>query len=442
MASARGPGAFRSRGVRLTRRGWWFVASSGTAFFVAYVGGREVFLFVGSLMLVLPILSVAMVWLQRPRVEATRSFSPALIPAGSATSVSITVRNRSPRRSLPANWSDELPWYPYTTQVSRLPVLEGRGERFGGHPVTVRYDLVPPRRGVFAIGPLTVAITDGFGLARTSLVVGEPQPLIVTPEVVPLANAGLTVPAGDGEATLVQRRAAGDEDDLMTREYRSGDAMRRVHWRASARHGDLMVRQEEQRSFPEARIIVDTQRDGYRDAMAMPSDFDVESVAFEWVVQMLASSAVHLRRNGFRVSIVEAGVAQLDGVGADRRRTWGDDEFLAQLATLELADTERMRPVRSGSGPLVALLGSPTHDTVDWMLTHRRPGELAVAFLVHGLSPIDRIDRSFGVPREASTITERFVEAGWLVVPVRPDDDPAAAWEAVVAETGRARGWG
>ena len=43
----------------------------------------------------------------------------------------------------------------------------------------------------------------------------------------------------------------------MTREYRHGDPMRRVHWAATARHGELMVRQEESVTTPEATIILD-----------------------------------------------------------------------------------------------------------------------------------------------------------------------------------------
>ncbi len=433
MAASRGRASSRG-GARLTRRGWWFLISAATAFFVAYVGGREVFLFVGCLLLALPLLSLVTVVLRRPRVEAARVFTPPIIPAGSSATVDITVSNRAARKSLAGQWRDALPWYPHATAPAPLRALEARGQ------ATVSYEIVPPFRGIFSIGPLAVTITDGLGLATSSAVVGESQPLIVTPEVIPLASASLIIPAGDGEATLVQRRAAGDEDDLMTREYRSGDAMRRVHWRASARHGDLMVRQEEQRSFPEARILVDTQELGYRDLSADVSDFDVESLAFEWVVQMLASSAVHLRRSGFLVSILEAGRAQLESEGHSRRRTWGDDEFLAQLATLELTDVEAEHPVRTGNGPLIALFSAPTKGTVDWMLGQRRPGEFAVAMMVGALTSVDRLERGFGGGQESAALTERFVQAGWLVVPVRSDDDPAAVWDAVVVETGRARG--
>ncbi|MDO7882540.1 DUF58 domain-containing protein [Salinibacterium soli] len=441
-AASHGLASLRVRGVGLTVRGWWFLGAGAASFVIAYLGGREAFVFVGALLVALPLAAGVLAAVRRPRVEVTRSFAPRTIAAGSATSVALTVHNRAAGRSLEATWWDTVPWYPYVTAAGRLAALEPRSRRFAArNHTTVGYDLVPPHRGEFLIGPLSVLAGDAFGLATSLTVVGEPQPLIVTPEVVPLPSAGFSLPAGDGEATLVQRRAAGDEDDIMTREYRSGDAMRRVHWRASARHGDLMVRQEEQRSFPEARIIVDTTADAYADLSTEPTEVDPDSLAFEWVVRMLASAAVHLRRAGFLVSIEETGHPQLDGLGAGRRRTWGDEEFLARLASLELTDEPEERSTRSpgSTGPLIALLGTPSSETVEWMLARRRPGELAVAFTVQTQTALDRFGRPFGIVPEASAVAERLADEGWLVVPVGPDDDPAAAWQAIVAETGRGR---
>ncbi|MEO8093939.1 MAG: DUF58 domain-containing protein [Pseudolysinimonas sp.] len=431
-------------GVRLTLRGWWFLAASAAFFIVAHSTGRQELLYVAALLGMLPIIAVIFVRVRRPRLAATRAFSPHVIPAGSAADVSLVVRNLSPSRSVRATWWDALPWHPYETPPADLPAMLARGPRFAGrgNSVALNYDLTPPRRGVFPVGPLGVEVADAFGLAASTFVTGEPQSITVTPEVIPLGDTGMTVPAGDGESRLVQRRASGDEDDVMTREYRDGDAMRRVHWRATARKGDLMVRQEEQRSFPEARILVDTRRDGYRDVSSDEPGFDEsESEAFEWVVRMLASVAVHLRRAGFLVTVHDSGIPQFEQMSAAKRRTWGDEDFLTGLASLELTEPLRAkRRTTRSNGPLIALLGTPDAEVVDWLLAQRRPGELAVAFMVRNLSAIDMIDRHFGNAATAPAIADRLTDAGWLVVPVRADDDHAAAWEAVVVETGRSRG--
>jgi uncharacterized protein (DUF58 family) len=431
-------------GVRLTTRGWWFVGASFVLFVFAYAGGWQELLYIGVLLAALPVIAIVVVRVRRPRLDVTRSFAPHVIQAGSAASVSLVVRNLAPSRSIRARWWDAVPWRPFVTPPAELPALQARGPRFAGrgNSAALAYDLRPPRRGVYPVGPLSVEVSDGFGLATSTFVAGVAQPIVVTPEVIPLAESGMTVPAGDGESRLVQRRATGDEDDAMTREYRDGDAMRRVHWRATARKGDLMVRQEEQRSFPEARILIDTTRAGYRD-VSDDTDDEAESEAFEWVVRMLASIAVHLRRTGFLVTVLDTGIPQFQALDRAQRRTWGDEEFLTGLASLELTDSAPPRRVPSrAAGPIIAIVGSPDPETLDWLLAQRRPGELAVAFMVRTVSSLDIINRSFGVPAGAPVIAERLTEAGWLVVPVRADDDPAAAWEVVVVETGRARGTG
>lgn len=420
-------------GARLTRRGVGFVVASVAAFVAAYTLGLRELLAVAILLAALPLLALLLARLRRPRLAVARTFHPHVVESGTAAHVSLQLRNLGATRSARARWWDAVPWGTGRTAAAELPVLDARGSRRS--TVALDYELRPPHRGIFPIGPLTVEIGDAFGLAVGTTVLGEPQDVVVTPEVIPLAETGLSLSAGDGESRLVQRRSAGDDDDAMTREYRSGDAMRRVHWRASARHGDLMVRQEEQRSFPEARILVDTRSIGYRDA----ADQEPDGEPFEWVVRMLASVAVHLRRNGFLVTIEETGPSQLESLGRGRRG-WKDEEFLTGLASIQLTDAARSgAAVGASNGPIVALVGSPDTETVDWILRRRRPGDVAVVFMVRAASSLDVLGRTFGLPSEIPAIGERFADAGWLVVPVRDDDDHASAWEAVVVETGRSR---
>lgn len=447
MASATPSGlaALRVRGVGLTRRGWWFLIAGGVLIVLAYTGGRALLLWAGCLLAALPLVALLMVVARRPRLAATRQFAPGVVSVGETAGVAVSVQNLASSRSLAARWRDGLPWRPFATPPGRLPALEGRSARFGSRSrTTVGYDVVAPRRGVIMLGPLEVEVSDPFDLALATVTVGEAQPLIVTPAVVPLSTGTLSAPGGDGEATVVQRRTTGDDDDAMTREYRAGDALRRVHWRATARHGDLMVRQEEQRSLPRARLVIDTLRQGYPDATpderARVVDGDGESAAFEWAVRMLASAAVHLRRLGYAIEIEETGTPQLETVG--RRRTWGDEELLVRLASMGLED-DAVLPARAGtvtSGPVIAIAGHPSSPTVTWLAERRQTGQLAVAFLVQSLSPLGRLDPALDRRPGATPASEVLTDAGWLVVPVRTDDDPAAAWQAITVETGRARG--
>ena len=431
----------RSFRVVLTQRGWAFLAAAVLAFGFAYGAGFAELLSVAVLLAAVPAAGLVMVWAGRPRLSVDRTFTPHILEAGKAAHVALGLRNLSTRPTRRAQWWDGLPWGTGRTDPAELPSLRPRGARYAtrGNAIALGYELRPPRRGIFAIGPLGVELADPFGMARSWLVAGEPQQIVVTPEVVALGDTGLSASLGDGEARLVQRKAGGDEDDTMTREYRSGDAMRRVHWRASARHGDLMVRQEEQRSLPEARVIIDTRRDSYRDAYGETADDSSESAAFEWSVRMLASVTVHLRRAGFVVSIDETAPPQLPPLSQRRQRTWNDEEFLAGLAALQLSAiaTVPAGDTRS-SGPVVAIIGAPDDGTLHWLARQRRAGELGIVFIVRAVSAMETLDRSFQMP-VAATVSEFLTDAGWIVVPVRDDDDHAAAWEAVVVESGRAR---
>jgi uncharacterized protein (DUF58 family) len=199
----------------------------------------------------------------------------------------------------------------------------------------------------------------------------------------------------------------------MTREYRRGDALRRVHWRASARHGELMVRQEEQRSYPVARVLVDTLRAGYADAAHERVPVST-SDSFEWVVSMAASLGVHLVEAGYGLQVVETGARQLEPVVSSTG-------LLAGLAAIALLEPRRTAgPQAHGSGPIFAIVATPSAETVEWMLRHRKPDDRAAVLLV-------------GSP---AAVAEQFSRAGWQCQAVAPlDDDPTTAWAHLLAQS-------
>ena len=86
--------------------------------------------------------------------------------------------------------------------------------------------------------------------------------------------------------------AAAGDDDVIPRAYRDGDELRRVHWRSTARYGELMVRREEQRWQDRAVLILDSRRSAH--IGSGPSS------SFEFAVSAAASIGVHLARSGPR----------------------------------------------------------------------------------------------------------------------------------------------
>lgn len=415
----------RTRRIRLTWRAWTSLLIGLLAVILGYGLGRREYFVAAGIALLLPIVGLLFVRLRRPRLEVTRLFSPPVVAVGGVTQVTVRIANVGPSRNTPFVWDDALPWdEPIATREIGW-ITPGRR-----HPHLAVYDLHPPRRGLYAIGPFVAEHEDPFGMAVSTLAVGRPERLVVVPSVSSLTDGGPTLADGDGEAQLVQRKVAGNDDDLTTREYRRGDALRRVHWRASARHGELMVRQEEHRSHPDARILVDTRRHGYPDAArdtGMSWSADWASNDFEWVVRMVASLGLHLESAGFRVTVEESARPQIEGMG-DRWEGRRAEGFLTSLAGVQLLDGELDRSpslaATEGAGPMFAILGDPEDATVDWLIRRRTQGEAAYAFLV-GARP---------------GVLERLRDAGWAVVAVDDRDDPADAWRTASTQTGYVRG--
>ena len=172
--------------VGLTRRGVVFLAASILASFSAYAMGLRELLYVAILLAALPIGALLLVWLGRPQLAVARTFSPHILEAGSSATATLHVRNRAFRRSARSRWRETLPWRPGATPDADLPALQPRGARYSarGNAATLRYELRPPRRGVFEVGPLRVDVADAFGLASSTLTTGDPQSIVVTPEIV------------------------------------------------------------------------------------------------------------------------------------------------------------------------------------------------------------------------------------------------------------------
>ena len=397
------------------------------AFVVAYSAGRREVLVVAAAALLLVLGGLLVARIRRPRLDVVRLFNPPVVSAGTSVQVTLRIQNKGAGPSPHLRWNDAIPWQESAVPNELPPIGGGQSQR---RLVTAHYELHPPRRGLYQIGPLVVEHEDPFGMARSTIAVGLPDRLVVVPAIVDLPAGGPTLADGEGTANLVQRRVTGNDDDLTTREYRTGDALRRVHWRASARRGELMVRQEEHRSHPDARIVLDTRLAGYPDTDIDDSDVwhpTYTSDAFEWTVRMLASLGVHLDTSGFQVTIEETASPQIDQLGErwDGTRREG---FLTSLAGVALVDAgpERLQrmAVVDASGPIFAVLGDPEELTLDWLIRRRRGGDAAIAFLV--------------APRAHAV--RRLTEAGWLCVPVQVWDQPAAAWKAASSEAGYLRG--
>ena len=206
----------------------------------------------------------------------------------------------------------------------------------------------------------------------------------------PLAGSWL----GDSDQGRRSIAASGD-DDAAPRAYRTGDSLHRVHWRSTARYGELMVRREEQFWRNTASLFLDTRRTGYSNAM------------FELAVTAAASIGVHLAGEGFDARLVtELGEVARQGSFRDTLL-----DTLAVRPALPRASGSRpgIRALGSGDGQLIAVLGELTAGQAQELSAARRGTTPALALILsRGPS---------GPPRSAR---RTLTAAGWRVAVV-PD---------------------
>jgi uncharacterized protein (DUF58 family) len=286
-------------------------------------------------------------------------------------------------------------------------------------------------RGRWDVGPLRLRLTDPFGMCEVTRSFSATDPLVVVPAVhplLPLHAQGSWMGSGDSTARTA---AASGEHDLATREYRHGDDLRRVHWRSTARRGELMVRRDEQPHQMRATVLLDRRAIGHRGEGVASS--------FEWCVSAAASVCALLVHGGFGVRILSDDV---DTRWTGREHSTGAGQLLDQLAMVgtggphELRDASGLLVRAGGDGLVVALLGEVGADDVHPIAALPRRGVTGVAFLLatttwSTLPP----RRAAEINADRARAARVLEQAGWSVVEVTSSEPVGAAWARLVART-------
>src|SRR4051794_16506898 len=219
----------------LTTRGRSFMAAGVTAIVCAFVLGERDLLRAGVLILALPVLSALVVSRTRYRLSCTRRANPSRLPAGHEAQVSVVLQNVSRLPTGILLVEDQVPY----TLGDRARFVVDRIEAGGGRGML--YRIRADGRGRYQVGPLTVRLADPYGLVELARSFTTANRLTVTPPIVALPHGRMTGSWTGGGESRARTVATAGEDDVAPREYRHGDDLRRVHWRSTARRGELMV---------------------------------------------------------------------------------------------------------------------------------------------------------------------------------------------------------
>lgn len=115
------------------------------------------------------------------------------------------------------------------------------------------------RRGLYAVGPLSVATGDPLGLFRVSRTFGAAQPVLVYPRAVELPKFEVPHSALLDEGRYLRTGYSSASNVVSVREYVPGDTMSRIHWPSTARVGRLMVKLFEPEPTSDVWVVLDLQ---------------------------------------------------------------------------------------------------------------------------------------------------------------------------------------
>ncbi|MFC7550729.1 DUF58 domain-containing protein [Plantactinospora sp. GCM10030261] len=271
--------------------------------------------------------------LWRPRLDVTRRAEPDRVGRGDPATMTLTIRNRGRLRAATLIAHDRC-----GTRPVPVPLLRLRP----GHDTTVGYPVPTTRRGVIAIGPLRITSRDALGLVTLARSCGGIADVWVHPRIHPLG----AVPAGvsrsmDGRVDAVPH---GSITFDALREYVVGDELRRVHWRTSARVGELMVREHVDTSLPRIVVLLDDR------AAAHPTIVDGVAETFESACEAAASVVTAAHRESLPVTLfLVSSTAEPDGTDSG--------PFLDRLAAATLHPAPGHR---TSAGPATSRTGDPS----------------------------------------------------------------------------------
>ena len=203
------------------------------------------------------------------------------------------------------------------------------------------------------------------------------------------------------------------EDDAAPRVYQEGDGLRRVHWRSTARYGQLMVRREEHQWRNSASVFLDTRRSAHTSGGP--------NASFEFAVSAAASIGAHLTEEGFRARLItEAGEIAPRGTF--------QDTLLDMLAVINPSNVTGIRPgttaLASAGGQLIAVVGQMSADDASALAASRRGNAPAMALI---LSVADWLRE--GNDKHSARTAQILSRAGWRVVIAAASTPLATAWQ-------------
>lgn len=313
--------AYRFRAVLLSRR-HVLISVAVVSYLSAWNRGLPVMYAFSAVFISLWLMGMLTPHLTLRQILAQRAHNPSAFE-GESLAMNFVLHNTGNRAARLIEIRDFAIGKTVMTLVARL--LPGQRKE-------VEYALPCPHRGVYAIGPVRLASGFPLGLATKEIdVPNSLSTLWVYPRLYPVGNFPLYGEKRQSWRGVPSPRAGVGDDFAGVREYRVGDSPRHIHWRASAKHGELVVKEFERRSVTTVTIFLDLESRNLRGIEG--------ETTLDYAARITASIARHALHQGHSV--------QLAGIGKERlflESVEGPDAMEPVLSALAAANADGDTP--------------------------------------------------------------------------------------------------
>jgi uncharacterized protein (DUF58 family) len=330
------------------------------------------------------------------RIEYRRHLSQNQVFFGDEIVFEIEVTNRKP---LPLPWlqiEDELPekvtllkGKTTITQEERV-ILNNIFPINMYHRVKRRFPMRCLQRGIFIFGPTNIRSGDLFGFFRKDMKIDKLDYLMVYPRLVPLETLGIPSQQLFGDIRLKRHLF---QDPVLTagvREYHSGDSLKRIHWKSTARLGKLQTKVYEPTTTIDISIFLDVR------TLRAPLWGSVSQLQ-ELGIMAAASISQQALKDGFRVGLYVNQITRFSSGMVTVPHSQHPDqllhilEALAQLHQVETVSMVRFLRQEASNLPwgstLLVISAQPVNELLATLLDLKRVGRSVALVQVGGSVP-------------------------------------------------------
>lgn len=317
-----------------------------------------------SALVLIPILLVTVVvvaWLWNRfvlrRTTYAREFSEQRLFAGETLSMAVMVSNAKP---LPVPWLRIDDLFPAdlspagrrleSSSVAKRHLLIHTASLGPSERVRWTYEIACEQRGFYFFGPATLTAGDIFGMFQSTREIDGADRVIVYPQIIDLPELEFPGKQPFGDQRSPQRLFEDPSRTIGVREYHPEDSLRSVHWKVTARQGDLQVKVYEPTMTQQLAVFLNVA------TYAQPW-MGVDRRRQEQIISIAASTALHATERRFAVGLIANGsvpgsdqpIKVLPGRAPDQLT-----HILEALAAVTSFATSRLEEVLRATSPELA----------------------------------------------------------------------------------------